>query len=104
MSTEKKSTTDIKEAQSTADIKEARATEKTVKPLVYCGPTIKGIAPQYTVFTDGMPEKLKEKVEQVPLIKAMLVPLSKFAEMRVKIEQPGTRENILYKKVAELMK
>ena len=43
------------------------------------------------------PEKLKEKVEQVPFLKALIVPLDKLAEMRVKIEQDGTRENILYK-------
>ena len=64
----------------------------------------KGIAPQYTVFVDGLPEKLKEKVEQVPFLKALIVPLDKLAEMRVKIEQDGTRENILYKKAADLMK
>lgn len=31
-------------------------------------------------------------------------PLDKLAEMRVKIEQDGTRENILYKKATDLMK
>lgn len=53
---------------------------------------------------DGLPEKLKEKVEQVPFLKALIVPLDKLAEMRVKIEQDGTRENILYKKATDLMK
>ena len=66
--------------------------------------TIKGIAPQYTVFVDGLPDKLKEKVEQVPLLKALIVPLDKLAEMRVKLEQDGTRENILCNKAAALMK
>ena len=70
----------------------------------YCGPTVKGIAPQYTVFVDGLPEKLKEKVEQVPLLNALIVPLDKLAETRVKIDQEGTRENILYNKAADLMK
>ena len=72
--------------------------------VAYCGPTVKGIAPQYTVFVDGLPEKLKEKVEQVPLLNALIVPLDKLAEMRVKIDQEGTRENILYNKAADLMK
>ena len=53
---------------------------------------------------DGLPEKLKEKVEQVPLLNALIVPLDKLAEMRVKIEQDGSRENILCNKAADLMK
>lgn len=94
MSTEKK-TTATQEAQTTAE---------AVGTVAYCGPTVKGIAPQYTVFVDGLPEKLKEKVEQVPLLNALIVPLDKLADMRVKIDQEGTRENILYNKAADLMK
>ena len=94
MSTEKK-TTAAKEAQTPAEV---------VGTVAYCGPTVKGIAPQYTVFVDGLPEKLKEKVEQVPLLNALIVPLDKLAETRVKIDQEGTRENILYNKATDLMK
>lgn len=96
MGTEKKAAVEVQETQ----------TEQTAvqAPVAYCGPTIKGIAPQYTVFVDGLPDKLKEKVEQVPLLKALIVPLDKLAEMRVKLEQDGTRENILCNKAAALMK
>ncbi len=94
MSTEKK-TTAAQEAQTPAE---------AVGAVAYCGPTVKGIAPQYTVFVDGLPEKLKEKVEQVPLLNALIVPLDKLAETRVKIDQEGTRENILYNKATDLMK
>lgn len=94
MSTEKK-TTAAQEAQTPAE---------AVGSVAYCGPTVKGIAPRYTVFVDGLPDKLKEKVEQVPLLKALIVPLDKLAEMRVKLEQDGTRENILCNKAAALMK
>ena len=52
----------------------------------------------------GAKDETKEKVEQVPFLKALIVPLDKLAEMRVKIEQDGTRENILYKKATDLMK
>ena len=94
MSTEKK-TTENQTEQTAAQVQ---------APVAYCGPTIKGIAPQYTVFVDGLPDKLKEKVEQVPLLNALIVPLDKLAETRVKIDQEGTRENILYAKAADLMK
>ena len=52
----------------------------------------------------GAKDETKEKVEQVPLLKALIVPLDKLAEMRVKLEQDGTRENILCNKAAALMK
>lgn len=95
MSTEKKTTADVQNEQTPVENMEA---------VAYCGPSIKGIAPRYTVFLDGLPGKLKEQMEQVPLLKALLVPIDKLPEMRMKIEQDGTRENILYKKVATLMK
>ena len=88
----------------TEAVKEAQPVTENTGAAAYCGPTVKGIAPQYTVFVDVLPEKLKEKVEQVPFLKVLIVPLDKLAEMRVKIEQDGTRENILYKKAADLMK
>lgn len=94
MSTEKKTTA----------AQEAKTPAEAVGTVAYCGPTVKGIAPQYTVFVDGLPEKLKEKVEQVPLLNALIVPLDKLAETRVKIDQEGTRENILYNKTTDLMK
>lgn len=98
MGTEKKAAAEVQENQT------EQAAAQVQAPVAYCGPAIKGIAPQYTVFVDGLPDKLKEKVEQVPLLKALIVPLDKLAEMRVKLEQDGTRENILCNKAAALMK
>lgn len=98
MGTEKKTAAEVQENQPEQTAAQVQAS------VAYCGPTIKGIAPQYTVFVDGLPDKLKEKVEQVPLLKALIVPLDKLAEMRVKLEQDGTRENILCNKAAALMK
>lgn len=82
----------------------AKAEDAVVEAQVYCGPNIKGVAPQYTVFTDGLPAKLVEKAEAFPIVKALIVPREKFAEMRMKVEKEGTAENILYKKAAALLK
>ena len=73
--------------------KTAAAVDKApaVQAVAYCGPTIKGVAPQYTVFVDGIPEKLAEIAEEHPVVKALIVPREKLAEMRVKVEQNGTR-------------
>lgn len=82
----------------------AKAEDAIVEAQVYCGPNIKGVAPQYTVFTDGLPAKLVEKAEAFPIVKALIVLREKFAEMRMKVEKEGTAENILYKKAAALLK
>ena len=71
--------------------------------VAYCGPTIKGVAPQYTVFVDGIPEKLAEIAEEHTVVKALIVPREKLAEMRVKVEQSGTRENLLYKNAVSVL-
>ena len=52
-----------KTEKKTEAVKEAQPVTETTGAAAYCGPTVKGIAPQYTVFVDGLPEKLKEKVE-----------------------------------------
>lgn len=62
-----------KTEKKTEAVKEAQPVTETTGAAAYCGPTVKGIAPQYTVFVDGLPEKLKEKVEQVPFLKALIV-------------------------------
>ena len=86
--------------------KTAAAVDKApaVQAVAYCGPTIKGVAPQYTVFVGGVPAKLAEKMEEIPVLKALTVPREKFAEMRVKVEQDGTRENTLYQRADALLK
>ena len=85
--------------------KTAAAVDKApaVQAVAYCGPTIKGVAPQYTVFVDGIPEKLAEIAEEHPVVKALIVPREKLAEMRVKGEQNGTRENLLYQNAVSVL-
>ena len=89
------------EKKTTAAAKKAAAVQE--EAVVYCGPTIKGLAPQYTVFVDGIPEKLAEIAEEHPVVKALIVPREKLAEMRVKVEQNGTRENLLYQNAVSVL-
>lgn len=45
-----------KTEKKTEAVKEAQPVTETTGAAAYCGPTVKGIAPQYTVFVDGLPE------------------------------------------------
>ena len=74
------------EKKTTAAAKKAAAVQE--EAVVYCGPTIKGLAPQYTVFVGGVPAKLAEKMEAIPVLKALTVP----------------RENTLYQRADALLK
>lgn len=51
--------------------KQVRATE----PVVYCGPSIPGVAKQYTTYTGGLPAPLAEKLQEVPAMGGLVVPL-----------------------------
>ncbi len=53
--------------------------------LVYCGPTIPRVCTKYAMFST-IPDALNKKAEELPLIRELIVPITAFAEVRVKIE------------------
>ena len=70
---------------------EAKIEHKT--PCVYCGPSVRGMARQYTVYASGnTPAALDEFVK-------LLVPVERFAQTRKALETAGTAESILYNKI-----
>lgn len=69
-------------------------------PCVYCGPSVRGVARQYTVYASGnTPAALDEFVKQHPAAKNLLVPVERFAQTRKALETAGTAESILYNKI-----
>ena len=85
---------------------EKKAAPKAVEAegkKVYCGPTIRGVANQYTVFEGGIPAKLEELAAKNAAVKALIVPLEKFAVTRERVERKGTAENILLEKALKAM-
>ncbi len=94
---------DEKKEPAVTEAAEAKATTGAAEVLAYCGPTIKGVALQYTVFAGGLPAKLTKLAERNPVVKALIVPSEQLAEMRVKVEQDGSRENLLCKRAALIL-
>lgn len=77
---------------------EAKTERKTT--CVYCGPSVRGVARQYTVYASGnTPAALDEFVKQHPAAKNLLVPVGRFAQTRKALETAGTAESILYNKI-----
>ena len=66
---------------------------------VYCGPSVRNVARQYTVYAGKIPEELREFISKHPAAGGLLVPVEKFAETRRRLETKGTAEAVLYNKV-----
>ena len=80
---------------------EGKSTAKTAakKQRVYCGPSVRGVARQYMVFTGDVPNELENFFKEHPAARALLVPVEKFAETRLKLDKPGSAEFIIFNQV-----
>ena len=76
---------------------------KLPDPCVYCGPSVRNVARQFTVYHGGIPDALKEFIKEHRAAKGLIVSVERFAQVRTRLETPGTGEFILVRKVrAEL--
>lgn len=73
-------------------------------PVAYVGPDIKKVAINGTTYIGGLPTELQKKIDQIPAIKGLLVPISKLAETGVAIATKGTALNTLYDAVQGKLK
>ena len=70
-------------------------------PCVYCGPTVRGVARQYTTFQGGIPDTLRDFIKEHPEARRLIVSTAQFPAMRKRLDTPGTAEAKLYKRVKE---
>lgn len=68
-------------------------------PCVYCGPSVRGVARQYTVYHGGIPNALQTFVDEHPRARALIVSLDRFANMRQRLETHGTAESVIFRKI-----
>lgn len=67
--------------------------------VVYCGPSIKGVARQFTAYNNGIPEGMKAATEKNKVLAAMIVPLEELPEAMRQLRQKSGRIYTLYKAV-----
>ena len=67
--------------------------------VVYCGPSIKGVARQYTAYNNGIPEGLKQAAEKNKILAALIVPLEDLPEAMRQLRQRSGRIYTVYKAV-----
>lgn len=80
----------------TKKIKKAAEAAGTV---VYCGPSIRGVAKQYTAYNNGIPEKLKAAAEKNKVLASLIVPLEDLPEAMRQLRQRSGRIYTLYQAV-----
>ena len=84
--------------------KKREQTEASIKRVVYCGPTIRGVAKEDTVFIDGIPAALQEMVDRCPAMRHLLVPTSAIAQTRTELRDASSTVSIFYSKAAKFIK
>lgn len=104
MSTKGKRTETALEEVQTTGIAETAGQERAVSPAypnpcVYCGPSVRGVARQYTVYSGKLPAALEEFIKAHPAAKGLIVSVNRFAQVRSNLEKSGTAEAILYQKI-----
>lgn len=78
--------------------KDQKKTTPATGPVVYCGPTIPGVAVQYTTYTNGTPTALAEAIKEKPVLGGLVVPLDKLPEVRRQFHAGAGRYYTLYRK------
>ena len=78
--------------------KDQKKTNPATGPVVYCGPTIPGVAVQYTTYTNGTPAALTEAIKEKPVLGGLVVPLDKLPEVRRQFHAGAGRYYTLYRK------
>lgn len=58
--------------------------------MVYLGPTIAKVAVSGTVYSDGLPPEMERIAGRFPVIQALIVPVTRYAEASAAIRTPGT--------------
>lgn len=69
--------------------------------VVYVGPDMPGIAKQYAVFNNGLPEALKEFIKDRPVFRQLVVPVGQLTQVNVELGKEGSAMNALYRRACE---
>lgn len=88
---------EIKKAEAAAE--DTAVTKTTAEAQVYCGPSVKGVARQYTVYSGGLPEAVKGFIDKHPIASKLIVPVSRFPEMRTELETKDSGAMLIYNKL-----
>lgn len=70
---------------------------------MYVGPTFQGVS-KSSVYTNGLPVPLKEKVEKYPLFGELVVNIEDLAKKKKELEDPASAISRCYKAAVAVLK
>lgn len=73
--------------------------EQTNITIVYCGPTIPGVAKHFTFYRAGLPDVLTAAQEKLPALNGLLVPLEQLPEAMRQLRKGAGPIYTLYRMV-----
>lgn len=79
--------------------KKEKQTAQKPEVIAYCGPSVRGIAKQYTVYHGRLPDALVKFLAKHPAAQCLCVPLSEFAATRAGLNTKGSPQATLYKTI-----
>ena len=79
--------------------KKERQTQKKPEVLVYCGPSVRGVAKQFTVYHKKLPAELVKFLAKHPAAQTRGGPREDFAGARVGLNTKGSVQDTLYKTI-----
>ena len=104
MSTKQPVKTSVEEATETT-VKTPVVEKKKQGNLMYLGPTITGVVRRSTVFKEGiLPKKVKECVEQLPMMEKLFVPLGDISKASKELKKEQSVLGTIYTQVANIFK
>lgn len=86
-------------SEKTVPTAQKAAAKKAKGPLVYCGPTVRGVAKQFTVYTNGIPSALEKYMTERPEARSLLVPVERMPQTRENLRKKGTAEAVIFEKL-----
>ena len=81
-----------------------KQTARQPDAVVYCGPTVRGVAKQFAVYQNGVPMHLRALGEKIPEVRALTVPLDKFAETRQALQNGDSTQSLLYARICRKLR
>lgn len=67
--------------------------------VIYIGPSIKNVVSTGTVYNNGLPKFLKEEIERQPVLKSLIIPVGKLADIQNDLRIPESAVSLICKKV-----
>lgn len=77
-------------------------TNNNNSPVMYLGPTIRGVVKYGAVFSDGLPARVSKLAEKKPAISNLIASLPDIVKVQKAIDSEGTVEAVSYDKIAAL--